>query len=97
MGTIYYQGIQYSGTGAGTNSYGGTTPPSSDLGNNGDYYYLLNENNKVAIIYVKLNNEWIEIEGGDVIIQEGEKYYAEYGQFKIAGDGNLGMEGVVND
>lgn len=97
MGTIYYQGIQYSGAGTSSTPYGGTTPPSSSLGKNGDYYYLLNGNNKVAIIYVKLNNEWIEIEGGDVIIQEGEQYYAEYGQFKIIGEGNLGMEGVVND
>ena len=66
MGTIYYQGQQYLG-GTGQ-TYGGTTPPSSSLGNNGDYYYLIGSNGKASIVYVKLNNSWIEIYGGDVTI-----------------------------
>lgn len=94
MASIYYKGNKYFG-GTGK-SYGGTSIPTSALGSDGDYYYLISDG-VASVIYVKLNGTWVEVYGGDVIIQEGEKYYAEYGQFRIVGDGNLGMEGVVND
>ncbi len=92
MSSIYYQGEQYLG-GTGQ-SYGGTTPPSSSLGNNGDYYYLIGSDNKASVVYVKLNNSWIEIYGGDVIT--GTPYYTNYGNFKTIGNNNIGMEGIIN-
>ncbi len=93
MASIHYKGNKYFG-GTGK-SDGGDMPPASNFGSDGDYYYLISEG-VAAVIYVKINGVWVEVYGGDVIIEGGEQYYASYGKFKSIGKNNLGMEGVVN-
>lgn len=66
MASIYYKNIKYGGSGSGT-AYGGTTVPTSSLGDNGDYYYQYDESGDVKIIYVKLDDAWHKIDGGDII------------------------------
>lgn len=75
MGVIFYKDKMYS-SGNGY-SYGGDTPPSSSIGNDGDYYYLWDTSGKVQITYVKIGGEWHEIAGGDINI--GDAYYTNSG------------------
>lgn len=94
MASIYYKGNKYFG-GTGR-SYGGDIPPASNLGSDGDYYYLMDDG-VASIIYVKINGTWIEVYGGDVIIEGGDLYYADDAHYAIIGENNIGMEGVMNE
>ena len=73
MGIIKYKDIAYGGGGGGQ-ARGGTDLPAASLGANGDYYYQYDQNGDVQIAYVKLDNTWHKLLGGD-IIGGGEEFY----------------------
>ena len=78
----------------GGKAWGGYNIPTSDIGSDGDYYYQFNQNDEVAITYVKINGTWYKIEGGDA---GGEEYCSSYGQFNLDGIGNnVGLEAYVS-
>ena len=76
MGIIKYKDIAYGGGGGGQ-ARGGTDLPAASLGANGDYYYQYDQNGDVQIAYVKLDNTWHKLMGGDIIIIGGEDYYTD--------------------
>lgn len=55
------------GGGGGGQAHGGTETPSVNLGNNGDYYYQYDQTGDIQIVYVKLNDDWHKLVGGDII------------------------------
>lgn len=78
----------------GGKAWGGYNIPTSDIGSDGDYYYQFNQNDEVAITYVKINGTWYKIEGGDA---GGGEYCSSYGQFNLDGIGNnVGLEAYVS-
>ena len=78
----------------GGKAWGGYSIPTSDIGSDGDYYYQFNQNDEVAITYVKINGTWYKIEGGDA---GGEEYCSSYGQFNLDGVGNnVGLEAYLS-
>jgi hypothetical protein len=71
MGVIYYNNKMYA-CGSGGNTYGGNAIPDDSIGTEGDYYYQYDlTTGDVQITYVKLNDVWHKIAGGDVIITGG--------------------------
>lgn len=77
----------------GGKAWGGYNIPTSDIGSDGDYYYQFNQNDEVAITYVKINGTWYKIEGGDA---GGGEYCSSYGQFNLDGVGNnVGLEAYL--
>lgn len=97
MGVIYYNNKMYA-CGGGGNTYGGNATPDASIGTEGDYYYQYDlTTGDVQITYVKLNDVWHKIAGGDVIvIGGGDKLEADYGAYKISGYGIYNMEGMIN-
>lgn len=78
----------------GGKAWGGYSIPTSDIGSDGDYYYQFNQNDEVAITYVKINGTWYKIDGGDA---GGEEYCSSYGQFNLDGVGNnVGLEDYIS-
>lgn len=73
MGIIKYKDIAYGGGGGGQ-ARGGTDLPAASLGANGDYYYQYDQNGDVQIAYVKLDNTWHKLMGGDIIGGGGDFY-----------------------
>ena len=90
----FYQCLGVSGGGGGSGTaYGGTSVPSASLGNNGDYYYQWDESGDVQITYVKLDNTWHKIAGGDV----GDFTCNDYGRYTIVNEGIIAKEGTINE
>jgi hypothetical protein len=85
-------------SGGGGNTYGGNATPDASIGTEGDYYYQYDlTTGDVQITYVKLNDVWHKIAGGDVIIiGGGDNLNADYGAYKISGYGTYNMEGMIN-
>ena len=53
------------GSGSGSNTYYGTTEPSSTLGENGDTYVLYDDINKIiTAIYIKIEGDWLQTPTG---------------------------------
>mgnify|MGYP007115369936 CR=1 FL=1 len=78
----------------GGKAWGGYNIPTSDIGSDGDYYYQFNQNDEVAITYVKINGTWYKIEGGDA---GGEETCSSYGQYNLDGVGNnIGLEAYLS-
>jgi hypothetical protein len=98
MGVIYYNNKMYA-CGGGGNTYGGNDTPDASIGTEGDYYYQYDlTTGDVQITYVKLNDVWHKIAGGDVIIiGGGDKMEADYGAYSIAGECLMAKEGTIND
>lgn len=76
MAVIYYKDKMYA-SGGGCQSYGGQDAPIASIGTDGDYYYQYDATGDVQITYVKLNEVWHKIAGGDIIIIGGEDYYTD--------------------
>lgn len=73
MGIIKYKDIAYGGGGGGQ-ARGGTDLPAASLGANGDYYYQYDQNGDVQIAYIKLDNTWHKLMGGDIIGGGGDNF-----------------------
>lgn len=96
-GAIAYNNKIYATGGGGGKAYGGTATPTAGIGKNGDYYYQYDgETSEVRIIYVKLDGEWHKIDGGDVIIYEGEATYSEK-PYVMPLVSDLAQEGEISD
>jgi len=53
------------GSGSGSNTYYGTTEPSSTLGENGDTYVLYDDVNEIiTAIYIKIEGDWLQTPTG---------------------------------
>ena len=56
--------ISAGGGGGNRNFYGYTSPPEIESSNNGDvYYYLDSTNNRKIGLWLKMNNDWVLIDG----------------------------------
>jgi hypothetical protein len=99
-GKVYGGGSEGGGGGGGgSNVYGGTSAPTSSIGESGDYYYQYEEpSGDIKITYVKLEDTWHKLDGGDIIIiGGGDKLEADYGAFNVAGINDMAKEGTIND
>jgi hypothetical protein len=95
MGIIKYKDIVYGGGGGGQ-ARGGTDLPAATLGANGDYYYQYDQNGDVQIAYVKLDNTWHKLMGGDIIGGGGDMSSLNP-HFEIVGPKEICLEGVINN
>lgn len=99
-GKVYGGGSEGGGGGGGgSNVYGGTSAPTSSIGESGDYYYQYEESSgDIKITYVKLEDTWHKLDGGDIIIiGGGAKTESEYGHFNMLGIYDIAKEGIINE
>lgn len=98
-GKVYGSGSEGGGGGGGgSNVYGGTSAPTSSIGESGDYYYQYEEpSGDIKITYVKLEDTWHKLDGGDIIIiGGGDNLSTDYGAYTISSYGIYNMEGMIN-
>lgn len=94
MGIIKYKDIAYGGGGGGQ-ARGGTDLPAASLGANGDYYYQYDQNGDVQIAYVKLDNIWHKLMGGDII--GGGGMVSLNPRYEVIGPKEICLGGIINN
>ena len=90
MATIFYNNVEYGGT--GNEVHYGTTIPASSLGVNGDAYFRLDANGNLIEEYIKLGSNWTLVPKSDAVL--GTKTITQNGTYPALTDSLDGFSSV---